>query len=1134
MFAIYKEGSVSVNPERRPQTVESDNKSQKTSSNVLRNAILAFCLLSFIALLAVTVWALVAKDKDDEKDTPSASKITTGRAECKLDGSAVTCSCTQSGFQWNGTHCTGTNLEGGWCDWHEAEKCSASCGYGYQKLVRYCACPAPKFGGAPCVGSDRIYRPCHRRSCPKKPGAGCRETFVDDYGTVASPGYPNNNQRNIECTYTIIASRNEKVILKLNALDIESSKDCTKERLRIHMKGSLNVPPVVTLCDNQKKGSNYTSVENRLVVTFRNGFAKNPSGFLASYHITKKDDSMVNGGWCYWYPVTKCNATCSSGKQRFQRDCACPVPANGGKPCLGSAEQLIDCIDYDCITPTRGMSGTKTCDFEYTLGKERCHWSQDSSDDFDWTRHSGRPPTYSSGPSTDHTFRNRTGHYMYIYSNRRPFGSKASLLSNERESTAKSCLSLWYHMYGSQIGTLFIKKRMGASVSTLWSMSGNKQNAWWLASVPFSSSEPYKLVIEGTVGGYYGNIAIDDVTISEGNCPPPEPVPCNKTFNASSGSITSPYYPEYYPHNANCHYRVIVGNQSAVRLTFSMFNLQSSPSCERDSFKMYEDNTLKATLCGYSSRTLYSQGNEVLYVFKSDGSITAPGFNAYFREECRRMNLTGESGSFTSPGYPRNYGNSLNCRYMITVPAGRLIQITFPIFDTESCCDHVTIYNVVGRTNVFAIRLAGSGEKTFKSKTNKVLLQFYTDSSITRKGFVAHYTSAKAANSSTSCLNTSQCSYLLTGPVGSFSSPGYPNNYKNNECCHYNITAPADKRVKIDFLNVSMEGQIGGKCDYDSIKIYEGESGSEVLRSSLCGKISTTNFLSRSNKVYVYFRTDGTFTDRGFFAVYNTTIDAPPYSKVNEPNCGKSVVAQAHVIGGENASKGAWPWQIGLYRYGSFACGGSLIAPDWILTAAHCVKYYSAWSLTVIVGDLHRTINDTAEKRHRVSLVKIHPLYSSSTMNNDVALLKLQTPAVLNDHVNTVCLPNRTSVIAVGSSCYITGWGKIQHPGSSHPMLQQARLFIMDSQVCQRKLSGSSIYLRITNKMVCGGENGTNKSGCHGDSGGPLVHQDTNNRFIQHGVVSWGSPRCNSNESSSVFARVTEFVDWIKNTLKFN
>ena len=84
------------------------------------------------------------------------------------------------------------------------------------------------------------------------------------------------------------------MILKLNALDIESSKNCTNERLRIHLKGSLNVPPVVTLCDNQKKGSNYTSVENILVVTFKNGFAKRPSGFIASYYITKKSKLTYN------------------------------------------------------------------------------------------------------------------------------------------------------------------------------------------------------------------------------------------------------------------------------------------------------------------------------------------------------------------------------------------------------------------------------------------------------------------------------------------------------------------------------------------------------------------------------------------------------------------------------------------------------------------------------------------------------------------------------------------------------------------------------------------------------------------------------------------------------------------------
>ena len=58
------------------------------------------------------------------------------------------------------------------------------------------------------------------------------------------------------------------------------------------------------------------------------------------------------------------------------------------------------------------------------------------------------------------------------------------------------------------------------------------------------------------------------------------------------------------------------------------------------------------------------------------------------------------------------------------------------------------------------------------------------------------------------------------------------------------------------------------------------------------------------------------------------------------------------------------------------------------------------------------------------------------------------------------------------------------------------------------------------------------KSACQGDSGGPLVNQDTNNRFFLHGVVSWGGPRCSLYQTYSIFVRVTEFVDWINNTLK--
>lgn len=99
-------------------------------------------------------------------------------------------------------------------------------------------------------------------------------------------------------------------------------------------------------------------------------------------------------------------------------------------------------------------------------------------------------------------------------------------------------------------------------------------------------------------------------------------------------------------------------------------------------------------------------------------------------------------------------------------------------------------------------------------------------------------------------------------------------------------------------------------------------------------------------------------------------------------------------------------------------------------------------------------------------------------------------------------------------------------------MLQQALLPVLNSSFCQSKIDSLGWGLTITKQMVCAGEVGSKKSGCHGDSGGPFVCPDPTGRFYLHGDVSWGSGQCDTSQAYTVFARVTEFVDWIKNSLK--
>ncbi len=94
---------------------------------------------------------------------------------------------------------------------------------------------------------------------------------------------------------------------------------------------------------------------------------------------------------------------------------------------------------------------------------------------------------------------------------------------------------------------------------------------------------------------------------------------------------------------------------------------------------------------------------------------------------------------------------------------------------------------------------------------------------------------------------------------------------------------------------------------------------------------------------------------------------------------------------------------------------------------------------------------------------------------------------------------------------------------------------VLDSQVCQKRLQETNAGLSMTDKMVCAGVPGTIISGCHGDSGGPFVcRDDATDKFVLHGAVSWGSPRCDALHRYSVFARVQALRGWIDKIMREN
>ncbi|XP_064635155.1 MAM and LDL-receptor class A domain-containing protein 1-like [Lineus longissimus] len=195
------------------------------------------------------------------------------------------------------------------------------------------------------------------------------------------------------------------------------------------------------------------------------------------------------------------------------------------KPTEGIEPPTLDCDGDDCGAKTPDTPAFKPfkCDFEnYTI----CGFIADKSADFPWRRASGRTESKNTGPASDHTNSTKDGYYMFIETSYpRLKGESALLLTPSfSPSTASRCLSFWYHMYGSDTGSLKVYlDENGDRGEAIWTKSGNLGDRWHQSyvSLPLSRlNVPHQVVMEGVVGtSYHGDIAIDDFEINEGLCP---------------------------------------------------------------------------------------------------------------------------------------------------------------------------------------------------------------------------------------------------------------------------------------------------------------------------------------------------------------------------------------------------------------------------------------------------------------------------------------------------------------------------------------------------------------------------------------------------------------------------------------